>query len=107
MSATPSPVVINQVTTTSGGKAYSIELSATPGNETEIVFPQNARLLRVQFSTRSGNDIDIAFSVGGTSFNIHAAQNWALPVQIPADGSLWISSTHASATFDLLVGLAQ
>ena len=106
MAATTSPVVIDPVTTTSGGKAYSIELSATPGTETQITFPQNARLIAVQFSTRSGKDIDIAFSVGGTTFNVHAAQNWKLPVQIPANGSLWISSTHASATFDLLVGLA-
>ena len=106
MAATASPIVPNSGNNISAPTPVAVELSATPGEVTELHLPQNAATLTFQVRTEAGKDIEIGFESGGATVNIAAASTWPCPVALTASQRLYLSSTHASAEFTVLIGRA-
>jgi len=105
MAATTSPIIPNGGANISAPTPLAIELSATPGTVTELHLPQNASTLTFQITTiSSGHDIDIGYSPGGQTINLATGEIWTCPVRLTASQKIYFSSTHASATFRILIG---
>ena len=107
MAATASPIIPNSGNNISAPTPIPVELSAAPGQVTELHLPENATTHLLQITTfASGHDIDVGFESGGETINIATGEVWSCPVALVASQRLYLSSTHASAEFTVLIGRA-